>query len=353
MTREIAPGRAGCFDATFPSTVWHETPCVSVPLPPHVPAHTGTGIRPKADVTADLPSPGIGGAAGNFTASVVGRENNSTGGTADSFSFQLNTNYFQNTSTQTLCQGSTTPASCEGWQQFIYQNTLGQTGVMAVQYWLVNFNGTCPANWINFAVDTGNDCYMNGPGHSITSVTAASAMANWTLEGIQRISPAVDDIFINQNGGATLYDTTSARIFNLDHWTNVEFNVFGHDGGSQAIFSAGSSATGKIQVFPYNSVFVAPAPAIPCTLNTSFTGETNNMTMSSCTPISGGISFNESVPCGAGLSACGGVCVDTSSDIHNCGGCGNTCNAFSGTIAVCTDGECGTVCKPGTHCITP
>jgi hypothetical protein len=44
--------------------------------------------------------------------------------------------------------------------------------------------------------------------------------------------------------------------------------------------------------------------------------------------------------CGAGLTLCNGVCVDTASDIQNCGGCGKWCGVVDDGVAECTPGGC-------------
>jgi hypothetical protein len=41
--------------------------------------------------------------------------------------------------------------------------------------------------------------------------------------------------------------------------------------------------------------------------------------------------------CSGGLTACGGGCVDTGSDVNNCGGCGNACGPVA---SVCEGGDC-------------
>jgi hypothetical protein len=47
--------------------------------------------------------------------------------------------------------------------------------------------------------------------------------------------------------------------------------------------------------------------------------------------------------CMAGLTRCGGECVDTDEDRRHCGGCGNTC----GTYETCEDGSCiSLACSP-------
>ena len=50
------------------------------------------------------------------------------------------------------------------------------------------------------------------------------------------------------------------------------------------------------------------------------------------------------------LTDCGGTCVDTDSDITNCGGCGNVCPAPVGGSATCIMGACGTDCGDLTDC---
>ena len=51
--------------------------------------------------------------------------------------------------------------------------------------------------------------------------------------------------------------------------------------------------------------------------------------------------------CPAGLTLCGGVCVDTMSDINHCGGCGNTCEPGLHASPLCDEGECKSECLGG------
>src|SRR5579883_628037 len=48
--------------------------------------------------------------------------------------------------------------------------------------------------------------------------------------------------------------------------------------------------------------------------------------------------------CSGGLSKCGAVCTDVTSDPNNCGGCGMACPAGAG----CTHGICGSCPPDGT-----
>jgi hypothetical protein len=51
------------------------------------------------------------------------------------------------------------------------------------------------------------------------------------------------------------------------------------------------------------------------------------------------------VSCGAGLSNCGGVCRDLSSDRANCGGCGRDCSPGQ----ICVGGACRYSCPSGQY----
>lgn len=52
-------------------------------------------------------------------------------------------------------------------------------------------------------------------------------------------------------------------------------------------------------------------------------------------------------PCPAGQTCCFEACVDTSSDIYNCGGCNESCPFGVNGGATCTNGVCGVTCNPG------
>jgi len=52
----------------------------------------------------------------------------------------------------------------------------------------------------------------------------------------------------------------------------------------------------------------------------------------------------------AGKSCCNGFCIDTTSDLFNCGGCGTKCSAVNGTPK-CTGSACTWTCASGfAHC---
>jgi hypothetical protein len=51
--------------------------------------------------------------------------------------------------------------------------------------------------------------------------------------------------------------------------------------------------------------------------------------------------------CPPGKTKCYGACVDTESDVRNCGSCGNACSAGVNADPVCNAGTCGVRCHPG------
>src|SRR5579883_1483216 len=51
--------------------------------------------------------------------------------------------------------------------------------------------------------------------------------------------------------------------------------------------------------------------------------------------------------CPAGQSLCNGACVNTSSDLKNCGFCGNACPVPANSIPACISEVCTSSCVPG------
>jgi hypothetical protein len=51
--------------------------------------------------------------------------------------------------------------------------------------------------------------------------------------------------------------------------------------------------------------------------------------------------------CPVGLTRCGDVCVDTSTDANHCGACGNACPVPANATATCSAGRCGFTCNAG------
>ena len=54
--------------------------------------------------------------------------------------------------------------------------------------------------------------------------------------------------------------------------------------------------------------------------------------------------------CDSGLTACDGVCIDTDTDENNCGDCGETCDTLNGET--CDAGTCALSCADGLEACT-
>jgi hypothetical protein len=260
----------GCFETTYPSTQWREVPCKAVPLRPYPPRQN----RPQTvgggsnDFAATVPGK-IFSAGGSFS-SVTGvtSETGSVGG-ANSFSLQLNTNLFKTAT----CAGAKAP-DCMGWQQFVYSSS----GALLMQYWLLDFGGTCPAGWASMnTTDNPNDCFRNGPnsaqpdGANIGELSGLSIMVSAQTGGD-------DTIIFTKGGTATAFSNDDALLQLAQGWNTAEFNVFGDCCNSTAKFNNGAN------IVVTTSVNDGSLSAPGCQME-SFTGETNNLSLSS-TPVS-------------------------------------------------------------------
>jgi len=149
------PPREGCFTSEYPRIGWQEVQCVkppNIPMPPRhgvLPYTVGNGYDYSAQVSGDLLS-----VIGSFdTATTTGEKGftyqSPTTEVSDAYTLQVNSNFF---SSPPACSGATTPASCQGWQQYVYSSKSGGSAYM--QYWLLNYNKTCPSGWNTY----GSDC---------------------------------------------------------------------------------------------------------------------------------------------------------------------------------------------------
>ena len=145
------PG-AGCFSASYPTLAWKPTSsqvAPAVPFPPAlsasseagksaVPATVGNGTDYSAGVAGLMSS--ARGLFENVSANITetGRYNDQGSQLANTFSLQLNTQFF----TTPACSGAQTPGNCMGWQQFLYDT---HSNDVFMQYWLINYVSTCPS----------------------------------------------------------------------------------------------------------------------------------------------------------------------------------------------------------------
>jgi hypothetical protein len=252
----------GCFHASYPSLTWDRVECTVAPNIPllrrNVPGSktVGDGDDYVAEVTSGL----IDKSIGSFP-KVKGVTSETGDGEANQYSLQLNAN-FMNTST---CDGASNPAECLDWQQFAYL-----PGVVFMQYWLINWNTTCPNGWNSYS----NDCYTN------SNAVAAPSVVITDLKTLKITASAKENGLDTEvfTVGKEAYSTTGPDnvVYLATAWTESEFNIFGPGGGSEADFNTGSSITVKVVV--ENGTKNAPV----CVPDDGTTGETNNLNLGSC-----------------------------------------------------------------------
>ena len=264
MAHVPRPNR-GCFTSTYPNAQWQQVPCTTAPLRPYPPAHgglpavdaVGSGTDASAVVTGTLSE-----AVGSFDSvsgvtSESGEINGSPPLVANIFSLQLNSNFF----TTSVCSGAANPATCKGWQQFVYSNSFG---LAYMQYWLINYNVACPSGWIAF----GGDCFTNSNAVSVPTQTIAN-LVNLSLTG-QANGGGVDTITMSTGTNMYSQQNSDGALNLAAGWNVAEFNIFGDCCGSQAVFNSGASITVRTSV--NNGTATAPS----CS-GTGFTGESNNL----------------------------------------------------------------------------
>jgi hypothetical protein len=262
MMRAARP-KKGCFTATYPETKWREVQCGTPPNRPYKPRGgirrftVGNGVDFSAQVTGNTSQ-----AEGSFDSVTTTGEND--GGTANSFSLQLNTNFFPTTA----CAGASVPANCQGWEQFIYASDFNS---VFIQYWMINYVNACPAGWNTFA----GDCWRNSTNSATPPAQTIAALGQMVVDGaVAGVNGNADDTVALTIGNTVYAAAGDNRFPDLTNgWNISEFNVVGDGGGSEATFNAGSTITVRTAV---NSGMGAVPPTCD---QVGFTGETNNLTL--------------------------------------------------------------------------
>lgn len=273
LAKEGLPG-AGCFRATYPSVEWHRIACSTPPrLWFPVPAsrrkslaqNVGDGHDYTADTSPNLISTAIGAFPKVKGVKSVRSEGCCGEQGLNSYSLQLNSNFFQTPACGKL-------PNCEGWEQFVYSNPPGGAGALFIQDWLVATEGSfssCPpsAGW----EDVGIGCVQNSPS-AVYLPNVSITHLNQVIEtGVA--SSNGDSIYLAV--GSTEYgmqDIQGDGITDLAaHWEGAEFNVIGNGGGDIADFTGKSKITITLQTD--DGVTTAPT----CPANSGTTGESNNL----------------------------------------------------------------------------
>jgi hypothetical protein len=262
----------GCFTATYPSLRWQTVPCLTAPTTPLLPATGQTlpetvGGSATADYAGEVTNL-ITSATGSFPSeSGVTSETDSFTHNANDYTLQLNTNSF---STTPVCKGH--GSTCQGWQQFIFSSTgscrtTSGTPIpcLLIQYWLQGYGKGCPSKWGRL----GQDCVQTSrpvqvPPQPITNLAALTMTATTSAGGM-------DTVYLGAPG--SVFASKQDNVLSLaSAWTDAEFNVFGHGGGSEAKFNSGSALTVLTTVHHGST-------AAPICKQESYSGESNNLTL--------------------------------------------------------------------------
>ncbi|GAB2583603.1 hypothetical protein ISP15_17115 [Dyella jejuensis] len=293
---QIATPSEGCFEATYPSIIWEQTVCRQISAHAHPvvhkplwgPAQTAGNGNDYTLQTSSL----ITQAVGSFPTVTdvtsekgVGVAAYGDGGIlgTNEYSLQINSSF---NSTTSACKSK---SGCTIWQQFVYAPDYETQGEAAVfmQYWLIGYGSSrCPSG---FGSDGEGDCYENSAAATAPDVPA-------TQLGSVKLTGAVTS---GGNDTVTFTDGTKAYsssgkdsvLYLSQVWKQVEFNVVGNAGGSEAEFNKGASITVKAAVTDGST----SAPS--CVADSGTTGESNNLNLGSCSTASGStpsIQFTES-----------------------------------------------------------
>lgn len=305
----------GCFTAEFPSVEWREVPCVDAPTYPMAPR---SGVVPLTvgngdDVAAQAPTGIISSTTGSFDAvtnvtSETGQIGNAGAVLPNTYTLQINTDFF----VTTTC--STSPnAGCRGWEQFVFENNPSSHRAF-IQYWLINFDGACPANFQSFPTGGGhNHCVQlsNTSGAVSTPPVPATNLSQVTLTGTA--ATGTDSITVTI-GGVAFMRVGDNSVNASSGWKISEFNILGDGGdssgvGGTASFNNTAALTTRVRI---NYGGTAP----PNCVAQGFTAEKNNLGFGPSAPVGTqpgpALIFNESF--GGGLANC--AAATTVGDAH-------------------------------------
>jgi hypothetical protein len=291
MMQTPLPGK-GCFKASYPATEWQEVACTTAPNRPLAPARGAKSntVGKGYDYVGVIVSGLVSQAEGSFV-------NSSNLVSSNAYSLQLNTNFF----TTSACSGAADPSFCYGWQQFVFQSS----GLVYMEYWLVNWGKTCPSGWTEKTVSGETDCYENSSATG-TSSQPITNLPYMTLTG--KAAGATDTALIDTPSG-DISAVGQDSVLNLEQgWSQAEFNVFGN--GNGAAVNLNSNAALVVQVSLANGTTNTPSYT---TLD--HTAETNNLTLIGTAPCRYGgttpmIQFMESNDSSA-TASCGASGIET------------------------------------------
>jgi hypothetical protein len=316
MAQTQMPKKNACFEASYPNKEWREVTCVKAPAFPQPPK---LGPRPFIvgngdDVTPLVPSGFMQTGIGSFdSGTVVTSETGQNGGSgpqvANSYTLQLNTDFFPSTT----CGGSPNPG-CRGWEQFIFAND-GTSGFAFIQYWLLQYNTACPAGWNTFTFSSSTDiyCWRNSTNSSGTANQPIGNLPTLTLTGAVS---AGGDSYAFSSGGSMVGAAGDNSVNAAAGWTAAEFCVVGNCCGSQANFGGGTTIVPRTRV-------IYGGTAAPLCVAQGFTGETNNLSFGPTAPAispPGPALFATETNAGGAMSNCAAATTVGDTHLHTMNG---------------------------------
>jgi hypothetical protein len=265
---------SGCYHASYPALQWHAVRCAvapKFPVAPRVPSRSATRTGPATvgngvDYSAVITPGIISQAIGTFKdvssgITETGKVGNAGSKVKNAFSLQLNTSFM---SGNPACSASGDPANCLAWQQFVYDYQDG-TGFIFMQYWLINYDATCPTGWMAYSTD----CYANSPASTVAQLTAKELgtlklTASATKGGNDKVS-----LSVGSGAAATVSNSDSVEDL-AKYWNTTEWDVFGDGGGGEAFFSTDTTLEAE------TSITASGSSSAAC-MKEGFTAETNNL----------------------------------------------------------------------------
>jgi hypothetical protein len=271
IAQVAAPG-SGCYNASYPALQWHAVTCVTARNWRVAPSAVGNGVDYSAKVSGTISK-----ATGTFTdvssnISEKGQIDATGSKIANAFSLQLNTEFF---SGSPACAKSSDPSNCLAWQQFVYAYGACSGGINCIfmQYWLINYDATCPSGWFTYSGTGFTDCYTNSSASAVSTVTAKD-LASISFYG-SAAKGGNDDVSLSIGSGtATLVSGKDSKVDLAPNWNTTEWGVFGDAGGGEAYF--GTDNTLEAQ-----TALKGTSSAAPKCVKEGFTGETNNLKLAS------------------------------------------------------------------------
>ena len=301
----------GCFHASYPSTQWEEVECAPapgyrsvLPRPANRNGNRGQTAGSGYDYVAQAPSghlftlaygtfPTVKGVTSEKSVGVPAYGDGGILG-ANEYTLQINTNFYNSAA----CDGYT---GCLAWQQYVLStntpvsltsNQLTGNTEVFIEYWLINYgfddgSNICPSGFIDGGPDEegpGDDCVQN----TKATVVADGQIPITDLNGLKLSGSAksggTDGATATFGGDAYTATVKDSYTDIASGWSQAEFNVLGNAGGSRADFNTGSSVTVKLAL-TYGSTST-PTCVSPSDYDGT-TGETNNLTLGSCSATGG------------------------------------------------------------------